>query len=306
MTENPELTADWNVDYDDRGHFIEPHTGHMIGLGTLSVREYLGEVHDLKLQEAAFAPARIVTRGPHGAFGALLYTEKEGFLPLFEHVQLADRFDIGLMSSKGMSVVAARKLADAICHAYRIPLLVLHDFDKAGFSIVAGFKRRQSRRYTFENQIKVIDFGLRLNDVRGLLDEATYDKGSEEKRHANLRKNGATPKEVEFLLHRRVELNAMTSRQLVDFAEHKLMEHGIGKVVPKQADLTNAYRLFARGFEVEKIVKRELKKLNGGSQVMVPRDLARRVRDYLDQHPAERWDQAVAAISRSVADGDGC
>ena len=33
--------VDWDVTYDDRGHFTEPHTGHSIGLGTISVRDYL-------------------------------------------------------------------------------------------------------------------------------------------------------------------------------------------------------------------------------------------------------------------------
>ena len=39
----------------------------------------------------------------------MLYIEKEGFTPLFELVQLAERFDISIMSSKGMSVIAASR-----------------------------------------------------------------------------------------------------------------------------------------------------------------------------------------------------
>jgi hypothetical protein len=34
--------VDWDITYDDRGHFTEPHTDFSIGLGTLGVREYLG------------------------------------------------------------------------------------------------------------------------------------------------------------------------------------------------------------------------------------------------------------------------
>ena len=34
--------VDWDITYDDRGHFAEPHTDFSIGLGTLGVREYLG------------------------------------------------------------------------------------------------------------------------------------------------------------------------------------------------------------------------------------------------------------------------
>jgi hypothetical protein len=41
MADNQELCADWDVVFDDRGHFEEPHNGGVIGLGTLSVRSYL-------------------------------------------------------------------------------------------------------------------------------------------------------------------------------------------------------------------------------------------------------------------------
>ena len=43
MNDNPELTADWDIAWDDRGHFREPHTGRAIGLGTLALQDYLDE-----------------------------------------------------------------------------------------------------------------------------------------------------------------------------------------------------------------------------------------------------------------------
>ena len=100
--------ADWDVVYDDRGHFMEPHTKRVIGLGTLNVRAYLSRVARLELEEADFDPASVKTYGPDGSFGAVLYVEKEGFMPLFKRVKLAKRYDIAIMSSKGMSVTAAR------------------------------------------------------------------------------------------------------------------------------------------------------------------------------------------------------
>jgi hypothetical protein len=36
-----ERGVDWNVVWDDRGHFVEPHIGRSVGLGTLNVRKYL-------------------------------------------------------------------------------------------------------------------------------------------------------------------------------------------------------------------------------------------------------------------------
>jgi hypothetical protein len=287
--------VDWDVVYSDRGHFREPHTGHIIGLGTLAVRAYLEKLGAPEFIGPQIKPAGIATSGPHGCFSAVMFVEKEGFDPLWESVDLAERYDLAIMSTKGMSVTASRKLADTMCGQYNIPLLVLHDFDKSGFSII-GTLREPTRRYTFTNEITVIDMGLRLADIGGLQAEDGYDRGDEDARRINLHKNGATSEEIEFLLHRRVELNAMTSRQLVDFVERKLAEHGIDKVVPTKGELERAYRLFAHGRTAQEVIERELAKLNGSTNISVPGDLKERVAAYLKDHPATRWDDAVAAI----------
>jgi hypothetical protein len=195
----------WDIVYDDRGHFIEPHTERTIGLGTLNVRDYLSHIHDAEFSEAKIRPARIHTYGPNGCYRAVLFIEKEGFMPLFEAVSLAERFDIGIMSTKGLSVTAARSLIDKVCGENDIPCLVLHDFDKSGFSIFATLGRN-SDRYCYENDVKFIDLGFRLADIDGLETEAVFDQGSKEQRGWNLRDNGATAEEIEFLVERRVEL----------------------------------------------------------------------------------------------------
>src|SRR5205814_6260951 len=41
MEAYPGLTANWDVVFDDRGHFLEPHTDERIGLGTIAVRHYV-------------------------------------------------------------------------------------------------------------------------------------------------------------------------------------------------------------------------------------------------------------------------
>jgi hypothetical protein len=291
-----ENAVEWNVVFDDRGHFREPHTRRLIGLGTLNVRRYLAETGNMVFSEPSFVRALVATRGPKGCFGAILFVEKEGFMPLFQAVNLAERFDVALMSTKGVSVTAARQLIDEICGQHNISLLVLHDFDKSGFSI-AGTLQRATRRYTFKHNIEVIDLGLRLEDVDELQAERTFDKGSRGQRAWNLRENGATEAEVDFLLDRRVELNALTSDQLVAFVERKLKRNDIGKVVPDKRELARAYQLFARSSEAEKIVRRELKKLKGDALRKIPRNLEKQVSRYLAQHPAARWDEAVRQIA---------
>jgi hypothetical protein len=235
--------VDWDVTYDDRGHITEPHTGHAIGLGTINVRNYCASIAEPTLVAAGFAAAEITTMGPDGCYGALLFIEKEGFDPLMKAAHIAERFDVAPMSTKGMSVTAARTLADKICREYKIPLLLLHDFDKNGFSI-AGTMQRDTRRFSFRGGFKVIDLGLRLDDVRALGLEASaedvFDRGRASARMNNMLINGATEEEASFMLNKRVELNALTSDQLVAFIERKLTEHGIKKIVPNDEMLRDA------------------------------------------------------------------
>jgi hypothetical protein len=44
MAEHADETADWDVVFDARGNFTEPHTGERIPLGTLQVRNYLHRI----------------------------------------------------------------------------------------------------------------------------------------------------------------------------------------------------------------------------------------------------------------------
>jgi DNA topoisomerase VI subunit B len=56
----------WDIVWDDRGHFREPHTGLEFGLGTLAVREYLASRRDPEIVEAKIASALVQTSGPEG------------------------------------------------------------------------------------------------------------------------------------------------------------------------------------------------------------------------------------------------
>jgi hypothetical protein len=305
----------WNVVYDARGHFNEPHDGKSFGIGTLEVRDYLEGMHAPEFADSEFSDAAVRKCGPSGNFGAILFVEKEGFDPLLKAANIAERFDIAIMSTKGMSVTAARALADEMCFDDDIPLLLLHDFDKSGFSI-AGTLRRDTRRYEFQHRITAIDLGLSLGDVEAIGLEAEYQfhrKGTKSALMANLRENGATDAEVAFMFRdfdstrstRRVELNAMTSPQFVAFVERKLQQHSINKVVPEKTALAEAYCLFTRGYEAEQIVERELKRLNGDAKIKAPSNLGERVRMYLEENPCAHWDDAVRAIARQEAGGSG-
>src|SRR5262249_48145449 len=103
------------------------------------------------------------TTGPANRYRFAMFVEKEGFAPLIAKANLASRFDIAIMSTKGMSVTACRTLVEFLSEQ-GVTILVLRDFDKAGFSIVHTLCS-DTRRYTFRTKPNVIDLGLRLEQA---------------------------------------------------------------------------------------------------------------------------------------------
>ena len=298
-----EMGVDWNVVFDARGHFREPHTGQEVPLGTLQVRNYLGDVRRHFVGDLNFdiGEGGFPTTGPKNRYGAIMFIEKEGFMPLFEEVKLAERYDIAIMSTKGMSVTASRELVDTICADHDIPLLVIHDFDKSGFSI-AGTLRRNTRRYTFSNDIEVIDVGLRIEDIDGLETEDVYLKSTWAAKE-NLRENGATEEEIEFLLHHRVELNAFASDELVAWIEKKLKEHGVNKVVPDEDTLIDAFRRARRQAVVQARIDEVLEELGDDDpEDEDPIGLRAKVEQCLQEDPARSWDAVVKEIAEADHD----
>lgn len=312
MQEHPDATRGWKIAWDARGHFAEPHTGRVVPQGTEEVRQYLAAIDRHQVGPPRFALAGETpypTCGPRHRFQAILFIEKEGFEPLFAAVRLQERYDLAILSNKGQSVTASRQLAETL----GIPLLVLHDFDKAGFSI-RGVLQRDTPRYQFTTPLRVIDLGLRLADVRAHTLQAepvTYDNREGDPR-PNLRKNKATEEEVAVLCSsvtrdshgkpvysgRRVELNAFTSDRLISWIEGKLRKHGIKKVIPDEKTLKAAFR---RSREVQlrlahdEIFTEEARRRALGAKV--PKDLARRVGQRLRADPTLSWDQAVAELA---------
>jgi hypothetical protein len=303
INENPDETDDWDVVYDARGHLTEPHTQRQVALGTIQVRQYLGD-------RPAFGPAMRIeadelypTSGPKNRYRNMLFIEKEGFDELFAAVSLTERYDIAIMSTKGMSNVAARQLLDRIADDVD-NVFVMHDLDVSGFSI-AGTLGTDSRRYIFDNLVQIVDIGLRLKDVEGMdLEAETVEVKDAAARRETLAQHGATEAEIEFLadpdddgMCRRVELNAMTSRQLVDFIEAKLIEHGVEKVMPENGALEQqARRLIEQALTRKAIEAVTAEIALRAAETELPDDLEDQVQAMLTDHPEIAWDQALAEI----------
>ena len=287
----------WDIVWDARGHFSEPHTGREIGLGTLEVREYLGlrpERSDaINVDRSVLYP----TFGPEHRFNTILFVEKEGFDPLFAAEHLAERHDLAIMSTKGMSVTAARLLLDRLANRGIARILVLHDFDISGFSIF-GTLGTSNRRYRFNNRIALIDIGLRRVDVDAMdLQSEPVAVTGWEKRSWTLRRHGATKEEIAFLEDRRVELNAMTSPQLIAFVEDKLAQHGVTKLVPEEETLTqHARRLIEQQFAAAAVEKLKAELSQEAAKTPLPADLRARVEEVHAAQPELPWDAALAEL----------
>jgi hypothetical protein len=177
----------------------------------------------------------------------------------------------------------------------------LHDFDKSGFTILRTLQR-DTRRYTFENDIHVIDMGLRLADVEkhGLESESVEYRESARSIRATLAESGATEAEIKFLLHGRVELNAFTSDELVQWIEGKLEEHGVHKVIPADKVLAEGYRRQYQsaylGQHFGELLERSREHTMG---IEIPPDLREQVARRLQEQPELSWNQAVAQTIRA-------
>jgi hypothetical protein len=171
-----ENRVDWDLVWDDRGHFSEPHTEQTFGLGTINVRNYLALIGAPSFLNPDFSEGKVETHGPDGRFSAVLFIEKEGFMPLFERVRLAERHDIAIMSTKGMSVTAARNLIDVMCgfEAYGIHRHAIgpaiREVVALGFAEITEHGRAGNREYRRPNKYR-----LTYREAKGAMGNGTHE-----------------------------------------------------------------------------------------------------------------------------------
>jgi hypothetical protein len=308
LNRNSAQTESWKITADPRGTLTIPNAGYDVRVpcGTLAIESHL---HKAAAEiDAANINTQIATEWPslkHGErYQGVIYIEKEGFEPLLKDAKIAQRFDVAILSCKGQSVVAARAFVDEVCRQDGgVPLLVVHDFDKAGFEISQSLTRvsrwaeaNDRVAYHFKNKINVIDLGLRLTDVEqyGLASETVTFKGKFAKDSI------CTEDEKQFLRsNQRVELNAFTSPQFIEWLEGKLRTNGLHeRLIPNDSVLVTAYR---RAFAVAKL-NHELEDLfddaiadAGG--VRLPDDLHNMIREEMELSSVS-WDEALYAIAQ--------
>ena len=201
------------------------------------------------------------------------------------------------MSTKGMSVTAARALVERLTEQ-GVTILVLHDFDAAGLTIL-GTLRGDTRRYQYRTRPNIIGLGLRLDDIEGLQSEPVFYRSKVDPAK-KLRKYGASQEECEFLVKsghagnsrgNRVEINALSSEQLIAWLERKLEEHGVKKLIPDEETLRRAYWRAQRLAAIQQAIDDTVKA--SSEQPPMPDDLFDKVTVWLAEHPTESLGRCV-------------
>jgi hypothetical protein len=210
-----------------------------------------------------------------------------------------------------MSVTAARKLVDELS-AVGVTILIAHDFDIAGLSI-AHWLWHDNECYTFEHKPRVIDLGLRLADVKELAlqsEEQIHEQKTDPiKKFLDWHDDAVIEEEADFLrgeyshdkggwVGQRVELNAMTSQQFIDWLEKKLKQVGVKKVAPDKKTLAAAWQRAVAIGKARKAIEEEVK----NKPVAVPTGLEKKLRGTLKRNPTLSWDEAAALIAREYLD----
>jgi hypothetical protein len=290
--------GDDRIVWDARGNLYEPHTKRKIPLGGAGVEDYKsawtnGDIDIFELQKS---PKRINTIGPKDRYNGILFIEKEGFYEILEDAGIARKYDLALMSTKGIPTEAASKLLQSLDAAVNI--YVLHDFDLAGFKILRTLKRGTRLNI---GRTSVIDLGFRIDDVDGLEPEEVFYRQKKDPRRYLKNYCDVTEEEANFLVKgktfsrwvgNRVELNAMTSDQLIDWLESKLEKVGAKKVVPDNETLIDAYQRAVFLASVDRRIENLMDELIN-RDIKTPENLDPRVKDILTEDKRKSWDEAI-------------
>ncbi|MFI5458038.1 MAG: hypothetical protein ACHRXM_21585 [Isosphaerales bacterium] len=193
--------------YDPRGVVYHPHTGEEIQLGTLQVEEY---------------------ERPAYTFNKVLYSEKEGLFQILKAAKWPERHDCALMTSKGFPNRAARDLIDLLGETdEELLVFCIHDADASGTMIYQalqeGTKARPGRK------VRIINLGL--EPAEALEMDLQVEEVPRENKRRQAVADYVDEVDADWLQDHRVELNAMTSPQLLEWLDLKMEDHG-EKLVP--------------------------------------------------------------------------
>src|SRR5262245_46872342 len=273
---------------EPRGSIYHPHRGDTIMLGTLSVENY---------------------ERPAWTFNKVVFIEKEGWVEALKAVRWPERHDCMLMSSKGFTTRAARDLVDKLAeHDEPVTIFCVHDADAYGTMIHQTFqeatKARDSRKIRIINlglePWEAVEMGLEVEDV----DEkdrrkpvADYVRDREDGEHWE-----------DWLQAHRVELNAMTTPQFIEWLDGKMAAYA--KLIPPADVLETELEKRIEKKVRDAVVERILRKANVDAQVAAAiaeietpdsTALTAGIKQLFDATPDAQWRDHIESVATELA-----
>ena len=270
---------------EPRGSIYHPHRGETITLGTLMVEDY---------------------KRPAWTFNKLVYIEKEGFSEALKDARWAERYDCMLMSSKGFTTRAARDLVDKLAeHDEPCTMYCVHDADAWGTMIYQTFQ--EATRARGARKVRIVNLGLEpWEAIESRREVENVERGDKHKPVANYvleRRDGDYWDN--WLQTHRVELNAMTTPEFIEWLDHKMEKHGGGKLVPPpqvlEKELEEKLQARVRATITERVLReadlegqisKALKTIKLPSSAV----MAKGINEMFSRHPEREWRSYIEAV----------
>ena len=208
--------------FERRGSFRDPFFKNDLALSTNDVSHFVNKKYDNRIYRKT---NEVYDLSPELQYNSVLFVEKQGFNEILKQSGFIKKFNIGLMSSQGFGTRALKKLT-AYFLSKGIKVYVLHDCDIAGYLIK---EKLLTGSRTFKQGLDVIDIGLSVQDATDMdkLDDAefvTYRKNYKSLSFLSQEEKDFFIANVDNRTYRRVEINALTTPELLTFLESKI-EH---------------------------------------------------------------------------------
>ncbi|MDR3566331.1 MAG: hypothetical protein P4N59_33560 [Negativicutes bacterium] len=274
---------------DPRGVLYHPHLKEEIPIGTISVENY---------------------ERPEWTFNKILYSEKEGFFTILKDAKFPERFDCALLTSKGYASRAVKDLFDFLGDTdEEILFFCIHDADAAGTKIYEtlqeGTMARPGRR------VRVVNLGLEPEEALAMgLEVETAERAIGRRPVAGY----LADEWREWLQDNRVELNAMTSPQFLEWLEVKISAHGVRKVVPDNQVMRKTLQEEVIALTAQQVQEQILReagydhRVRQAIQAITPMieqeasSLTRVVASQLDLNEEAHWSQPVRDVAKKIVE----
>jgi hypothetical protein len=214
------------------------------------------------------------------------------------------------MSSKGLSTRAACDLIDKLVeHDEPVEVFCVHDADSSGTMIYQTLQEATKARGA--RRIKIINLGLEpWEAVATGLEVETVEQGKYPKPVANyIREREDGHYWENWLQTHRVELNAMTTPQLIQWLDEKMARFGSGKLIPPpqvlEQDLAARIDYKVRATITERILREariddQVAAVIGAIRKPDGTKLARDIKGLFEQQSDREWRDAIEVVASRV------